>query len=384
MERSDLLAIADQTPTPCYVIHEGVLRKNLDILKEVQDRTHCKIFLALKGFAAFCTFPLLRNVLHGTCASSLYEARLGREEFGGEVHVYSPAYSEQDMAGLLPLVDHIIFNNFQQWRRYRKEVNLCKRRVGVGIRINPEHSEGDVALYDPCVEASRLGSTIKVFEGESLDGISGLHFHTLCGHNADALERTLQVVEKKFGHFFTDLVWINFGGGHHITRSDYDLDKLCDAIVHVQETYGVHVYLEPDEAVALEAGVLLSSVLDIAENDAHIAILDTSTTAHMPDVLEMPYRPDVFDAGQPHEKKYTYRLGGQTCLAGDVIGDYSFDKPLCIGQKIVFMDMAHYTMVKNTMFNGIGLPSIATYDPQTERVTLVKTFDYHDYKNRLS
>jgi carboxynorspermidine decarboxylase len=371
-------------PTPCYVVDEGALRRNLEILAKVQNDAKCTIILALKGFAMWCTFPIVKEYLSGTTASSVNEARLGREEFGGEVHVYAPAYGDDEMPELVQLADHITFNSFSQWQHFKPFVEESDKRVACGLRINPEHSEVKVPLYDPCAPRSRLGMTRDMFEGQSLIGISGLHFHTLCELNSDALERTLAVVEQKFGKFLDQMEWVNFGGGHHVTRPDYDVELLVQLVTRFSERYNLKVYLEPGEAIALNTGVLVASVLDVFHNGMDIAILDTSATAHMPDVLEMPYRPEIVGAGKPGKHPHTYRLGGLTCLAGDVIGDYSFPRPLKPGDKLVFLDMAHYTMVKNTTFNGVPLPSIALYDPATRRGRVVRRFGYEDYKSRLS
>jgi len=371
-------------PSPCYVCDLGLLRKNLEVIAGVRQKTGCKILLALKGFAMFSTFPLISRYLQGTCASSPHEARLGREEFGGEVHAYAPAFSEKDIAELLPLVNHISFNSLNQWQRHKDKVLTCGRPVRCGLRINPQYSEVVVELYNPCSPDSRLGITPDELRGHDLKGISGLHFHTMCEQNSDTLERTVAEVEKKFAPYFKDLQWMNFGGGHHISRPDYDVVRLCRIISSFQERYGLEVYLEPGEAIALHAGMLVVTVLDVIERDRSIAVLDTSAAAHMPDVLEMPYRPEVVGAGQAGGKKYTYQLAGLSCLAGDVIGYYSFDEPLVIGQKLVFLDMLHYTMVKNNTFNGVQLPAIATYEPENGQVTVIKQFDYLDYRSRLS
>lgn len=370
--------------TPCFVVNESALKHNLKILDEVQKRTGCKILLALKAFAMFSVFPLLRGTLHGICASSPHEARLGREEFQREVHVFAAAYSTTDMNDLVGLADYIIFNSFSQWKRFRGYVEASPKTICCGIRINPEHSEGAVPIYDPCAPFSRLGTIRKYFEPKSLDGISGMHFHNLCEQNADALKRTLKSLEAKFGEFLPGMKWVNFGGGHHITRRGYDLDLLCRLIQDFQDRYDVEVYLEPGEAVALNAGILVASVLDIVFNGKAIAILDTSAATHMPDVLEMPYRPEIVGSGMPEEYPYSYRLAGISCLAGDVIGDYSFPSPLEIGQKLIFLDMAHYTMVKTTTFNGINLPAIGLYNSETNQFGIIRKFGYEDYKNRLS
>lgn len=373
----------ENVPTPCYVIDQGALEHNLSILGSVQERTGCKIIMALKGFAMFSVFPLIRRVLHGVAASSLNEARLGREEFGKEVHAFSPAYKESEIPELARYCSHMVFNSFSQWLRFRKLLTGLKGDRAYGIRVNPEHSEVKVALYDPCAPFSRLGVTRENFLEAELDGISGLHFHTLCELNADSLARTLEAFEAKFGGFIGRMKWVNFGGGHHITRPDYDLDCLCDLINGFRKRWGVEVYLEPGEAVALNAGVLVASVLDLVHNQMNIAILDTSAAAHMPDVLEMPYRPEIDGAAESGSLPYRYRLGGSTCLAGDIIGDYSFAEPLQVGSRLVFKDMAHYTMVKNNTFNGLNLPSIAVRDSQG-RIRIVRSFGYEDYRNRLS
>ncbi|MDK2857073.1 MAG: carboxynorspermidine decarboxylase [Verrucomicrobiota bacterium] len=365
-------------PTPCYIVDEAGLQCNLDTLALVKERTGCRILLALKGFAMWSLFPIIKKVLDGVCASSPWEARLGREEFGGEVHVFAAAYSDADFAELLTLCDEIDFNSFAQFKKFRP----LQKNIRFGLRINPECSTQDHAIYDPCAPKSRLGITRDQFEGESLSGISGLHFHTLCEQNADALETTLTAVEEKFGEFIPQMEWVNFGGGHHITRSDYDIDLLCRLINNFKAKYGVQVILEPGEAVALNIGVLVTTVLDIIENDGPIAILDCSCTCHMPDVMEMPYRPNIIGGAPAGEKKYTYRLAGLSCLAGDVIGDYSFSHSLQPGDRLVFEDMAHYTMVKTTLFNGIRHPSIAIQ--RGDDVDLVREFHYEDYKNRLS
>jgi carboxynorspermidine decarboxylase len=371
-------------PSPCYVCDLDLLRKNLKVIAGVRERTGCKILLALKGFAMFSTFPVISNYLQGICASSPHEARLGKEEFGGEVHVYAPAYSQKDMEELLSLADSISFNSIKQWQFHKRKVLAIDRSIRCGLRINPQYSEVEIEIYNPCSPNSRLGITVEELEGQDIEGISGLHFHTMCEQNSDTLERTLAAVEQKFAHYFADLQWINFGGGHHISRSDYDVDRLCNIINGFQERYGLEVYLEPGEAVALNAGMLVATVLDIIGRDKPIAVLDTSAAAHMPDVLEMPYRPEVIGAGMAEEKKYTYQLGGLSCLAGDVIGYYSFDQPLKVGQRLVFLDMLHYTMVKNNTFNGIQLPAIATYEPGDGSVNIIREFGFQYYRARLS
>lgn len=376
--------------TPCYVIRERKLRENLEILKNLREETGCHILLAQKAFSMYSVYPLIGEYLDGTTASGLYEARLGYEEMGKENHIFSPAYKEEEMPEILRMCDHIIFNSPGQFRRYKSQVrkyaekNGCKRSVG--LRINPECStQEEHAIYDPCAPYSRLGTTLERF-GEDLTEdeireLDGLHFHTLCEQDADALETTLKVVEEKFGRWLPQMKWVNFGGGHHITREGYDLELLKKCVRHVSETYGVEVYLEPGEAVALNAGTLLTEVLETMENGIRIAILDTSAACHMPDVLEMPYRPPLKDAGLPDEKPYTFRLAGPTCLAGDVIGDYSFDHPIAPGEWLEFQDMAIYTMVKNNTFNGMKLPDIVLEDQGDYQI--IRSFGYDEFKRRL-
>ncbi|MBN2485475.1 MAG: carboxynorspermidine decarboxylase [Bacteroidales bacterium] len=371
--------------TPCFVVNEARIEENLKVIDRVQKEAGCKILLAFKGFAMWSLATLVRKYLPGVSASSVNEAFLGREEFGGEVHVYAPAYSENDMNTHVRLADHIVFNSPAQWEKYSPLIKI-NPHISAGLRINPEHSEVETKIYDPCAPFSRLGTTHKNFieNLDKLSGIEGLHFHNLCELNSDSLERTLAVVEEKFGFFFSKIKWINFGGGHHISRSDYDVDRLIRIIKEFRSKYSLQVYLEPGEAIALNCGVLISEVLDVMNNEMEIAILDTSATTHMPDVLEMPYRPAVLNAGEPQKKSFTYRLGGPSCLAGDVIGDYSFDKPLKPGDRLTFGDMAHYSMVKTTTFNGVNLPSIYIYNSDNNEIRLVKHFGYEDFKGRLS
>ena len=368
--------------TPYFLVDEGLLRKNLEILRRVSEEAGCKILLAQKAFSMFACYPLISRYLSGTTASGLFEARLGREEFPGEVHVFSPAYQEREWEELLACADHFVFNSPNQLRRFGPRAKAAGKQVG--LRVNPECStqEGH-AIYDPCAPGSRLGTTRENFTEDLLPLLDGLHFHTLCEQNSDALETTAAAFEEKFGEFLPRMKWLNMGGGHHITREDYDIPRLIRVVKHFREKYGVEVYLEPGEAVVLNAGFLVSSVLEVVHNGMDIAILDTSAACHMPDVLEMPYRPPVRDAGKPGEKAHTYRLAGPTCLAGDVIGDYSFDQPLEEGSQIVLEDMALYTMVKTNTFNGMNLPTIV-YRHEDGRVEVVKTFGYEDFKNRLS
>lgn len=372
----------DQVPTPAYVIDEAKLVNNLEIIKSVQDRTGCKVLLAQKAFSMYATYPLISQYLAGTTASGLYEAKLGREEFGGEVHVFAPAFKDADLEEILEIADHIVFNSERQ---LRKHVDKCRAvGVSVGLRINPECStQGDHALYDPCAAGSRFGVRIDQFSEDLLDLVDGLHFHTLCEQNSDDLKTTLDAVEAKFGPYLHRIKWLNMGGGHHVTREDYDLDLLISSIQHMQETYGLEVYIEPGEAIALNAGYLVTEVLDIIENGIETLVLDASATCHMPDVLEMPYRPPLRHGFEAGEKAYSYRLSSNTCLTGDIIGDYSFEKPVEIGDKLYFEDMAIYSFVKNNTFNGIGLPSLVLMD-KTGDCRIVKSFGYEDFKGRLS
>lgn len=373
-----------ELPTPCYIVDERLLEKNLSILNTVQERTGCSILLALKGFSMHSVFPLVGKYLKGITASSLFEARLGFEKMGKEVHAYAPAYVDEDFDELLTYCDHIVFNSFDQWNRFKDKVkNVKTKKIECGIRINPEYSEIKTDIYNPCYKYSRLGVTLSNFRPEELDGIDGLHFHTMCEQNSDTLERTIKVVDEKFGDFIKNMKWLNLGGGHHITRPDYDIETLISCILFLKEKYSIDIYLEPGEAIALNTGFLAARVLDIVENGMEIAILDTSAACHMPDVLEMPYRPNIVDAGDPGEYAYTYRLGGMTCLAGDIIGDYSFKQPLQPGDRLVFCDMAHYTMVKNNTFNGVNLPSIAVYS-EAEGIRIIRQFGYEDFASRLS
>ena len=367
--------------TPYFLVDEKRLVKNLELLKEIQEDTGCRILLAQKAFSGFFAYPLMRRYLAGTTASGLCEARLGKEELGGETHVFSPAYREDEFEEILSYADHFVFNSPAQLRRYGEKAKQAGKSVG--LRVNPECStqEGH-AIYDPCAPGSRLGTVKEQFDEALLPMLDGLHFHTLCEQNSDDLEITAQAFEEKFGRYLGQMKWVNFGGGHHITREDYDVERLKKIIRHFREQYDVEVYLEPGEAVVLNAGFLVSSVLETMKNGMDIAILDTSAACHMPDVLEMPYRPPVLSSGMPGEKEYTYRLAGPTCLAGDVIGDYSFDHPLEEGEQVVFGDMALYTMVKTNTFNGMLLPSIVWKNRDGEEI-LIKEFGYEDFKGRL-
>ena len=358
------------------------MRHNLEILAGVRQRTGCHILLAQKAFSMFRLYPMIGEYLDGATASGLYEARLGREEMNKENHVFSPAYREDEFDEICTICDHIVFNSFTQLEKYKQKA--LDAGCSIGLRLNPECStQEDHAIYDPCAPGSRLGITLKNFKPECLDGVDGFHFHTLCEQNSDDLVKTFKVFEEKFGAWFDKIKWINFGGGHHITREDYDIGALEQLIIYVQNKYGVEVYLEPGEAVALNAGILLTKVEEIVDNSMQIAILDSSAACHMPDVIEMPYRPPLFESGEPGGKAYTYRLAGPTCLAGDVIGDYSFDQPLVPGQTLVFGDMAIYSMVKNNTFNGMALPDIV-FEKADGDCEIVRHFGYEDFKNRLS
>ena len=370
-------------PTPSYLVDQRLLIKNLELLASVKERTGCKILLAQKAFSMFSVYPLIAKYLDGVTSSGVMEARLRYEEMGKEVHTYAPAFADHEMDDVIRYSDHIVFNSFHQWNKFKDKVKNSGKQIECGLRLNPKYSEIDTDIYNPCFTGSRLGITPEQFQPDQLDGIDGLHFHTMCEQNSDTLERTLKVVDDTFGSYIKQMKWLNFGGGHHITRSDYDIETLIRCIQFAQDTYGVQVYLEPGEAVALNTGYLVSTVLDTIENGMHLAILDTSAACHMPDVLEMPYRPHIIGADLPNEKTYTYRLGGPTCLAGDIIGDYSFDAPLKEGDKLIFCDMAHYTMVKNNTFNGMNLPSIALYS-QENGLQIIKQFGYEDFKSRLS
>ncbi|MCD7837154.1 MAG: carboxynorspermidine decarboxylase [Lachnospiraceae bacterium] len=381
MKRSELR-------TPCYIIQKSGLVDNLRQLKSISDSTGCKILLAQKAFSMYALYPLIGEYLDGTTASGLYEARLGREEMGKENHIFSPAYREEEMEEIAGLCDHIVFNSPTQLAKYKSLV--IEKGRSVGLRINPECStQEEHAIYDPCAPGSRLGVTAgqlliaeQQTSGELMKGVEGMHFHTLCEQNSDALAVTLHAVEERFAPWLYRMKWINFGGGHHITRADYDKDTLKSCINRIREKYGVSVYLEPGEAVALNSGVLRTTVLEIVQNGINTAVLDASAACHMPDVLEMPYRPPLEGSGMPKEKKYTYRLAGPTCLAGDIIGDYSFDEPLKCGMQLELGDMAIYTMVKNNTFNGMRLPDIVLEDEDGE-CSVIRTFDYGDFKMRL-
>ena len=373
--------------TPAFVVDLGLLKKNLEKLAMVRRESGAHVLLALKGFSMFSTFRLARQYLDGCCASGLHEALLAHEEFGKEVHVYAPAFKDAEMRQIIPIADHISFNSLAQWRKHRPAIEEARSRghaPSPGLRVNPEHSEVEVALYDPCSPGCRLGTRAEALEGEDLGGLEGLHFHALCEQGSDVLERTLAAVERRFPKFLEQVKWVNMGGGHHITRSDYDTERLIRVVSGFKRRWGKEVYLEPGEAVALNTGYLVAGVMDVVGRDIPTAILDISATCHMPDTLEMPYRPHIVGSGLPGVFPHHYKLGGLSCLAGDVISEYSFPHPLEAGEKVVFTDMAHYTMVKTTTFNGVPHPSIATYDPDTDTLSVVRRIGYEDFKRKLS
>ena len=371
----------DKLPSPAYVCEEELLENNLKLLKRVQDETGVKILLALKGFAMHSTFDLCKKYLKGCCASGLHEALLAKEEFGKEVHTYSPAFKDEEIDEIISISNHLVFNSFNQLKRYKDK---AFKKVSLGVRLNPEYSSVEVDLYNPCAPNSRLGITKANFDESQLQYLEGFHFHALCEQNVDALEGALANFEKNFSLYFSQLKWVNFGGGHHITRADYDVEGLINLLKDFKSRYPhLEVYMEPGEAVGWQTGYLVATVLDIVNNGMDLAILDTSAEAHMPDTLAMPYRAMIRNSAVAFEKKYTYRLGGNTCLAGDIIGDYSFDEPLKVGDRIILEDMIHYTMVKTTTFNGIKLPSIIIKNKDNS-YKVIKNFCYNDYKSRLS
>ncbi len=369
-------------PSPCFVLEEKMLEKNLKLLALVQQKSGAKILLALKAFSMFKSFDLVAKHLSGAAAGGCYEARLAKEEMGLEVHSYSTALKEKNWPELLHLSDYLIFNSFSQWLKFRdKAMGFPTKKFG--LRINPQHSEAQVEIYDPCMPGSRLGVIQEEMKPDELAGISGFHFHNLCQQDVAPLARTLAVIEEKFGPYLAQMEWMNFGGGHHITKPGYDIKGLVRLLTAFQKKHALQVYLEPGEAVTYQAGTLVGEVIDIVKNDQHIAILDISAATHIPDILEMPYRPEIINGFPAGSRKHTYQLSGPSCLAGDVIGDYSFDEPLTVGKRLVFTDMIHYTMVKTNTFNGIPLPSIAIWR-KNGQLEIVKQFTYEDFKQRLS
>jgi carboxynorspermidine decarboxylase len=382
LEQIDFAAL----PSPCFVLDESRLKRNLEVARFVQEESGAKIILAFKGFSMWSAFPLVRQYLPGATASSLSETILAKQEFQREVHVYCVAYSDTEFGQMLEMADHLSFNSFQQWQRFKPQVEAARaggKHVSIGIRVNPEYSEVGTDLYNPSMPFSRLGVTRAEFREDLLDGIEGLHFHTLCENNSDVLERVLERVKANFGEFLPRMKWVNFGGGHLMTRDDYDLERLIRVIRRFRERWNVDVILEPGSAIAWRTGWLVSSVLDVTRNQKQIALLDISVSAHMPDCLEMPYRPNVLGSGLPNEKAHGYVLGGTTCLSGDVAGEYSFDAPLKVGDRVVFDDMIHYTMVKTTTFNGVKHPSIGILRLDGS-FDLMREFGYEDFRNRLS
>jgi carboxynorspermidine decarboxylase len=375
--------ILAQLPSSVWLLEEHLLEINLQILKHIKDQTGVNILLALKGYALWHEFNIMKYYLDGTCASGLHEAKLGHEEFGGEVHTYSPAYKTEEVDHIAEISHHMVFNSPAQLERFATQAKAANPTLSLGLRVNPEHSAAPTDLYNPCAPYSRLGTLAKDMRPGILEHIEGLHFHALCEQDAQALGEVLTVFESKFGDYLPHLKWVNFGGGHHITRDDYDRDKLIDILRSFKTRHPhLEIYLEPGEAIGWETGTLIATVLDIVHNSIDIAILDTSAEAHMPDTIIMPYRAEVRGAGKAGEKHHTYRLSGNTCLAGDIMGDYSFDTPLQIGDRIIFEDQMHYTMVKATTFNGIPLPSIAILR-KNGGIEVVREFGYKDFKERL-
>ncbi len=373
---------ASDIPSPCYICEESKLISNLELMQSVQERAGVDIILALKGFSMWSMFPLIARYLKGATASSVWEAKLAKFEMGKEVHAYSPAFKNQDISELIDLCEHISFNSLNQWNSYKQEV--LSTNVSAGLRVNPENQEAETALYDPCAPGSRLGVLASQLIGQDLTGIEGFHIHNLCECDSYATERTLIAIEHKFKDYLPQLKWLNLGGGHLMTKKGYDVEHLVSTLIAFQQKYpNLRIIMEPGSAVAWQAGPLLAEVVDVVENQQQIAILDISATAHMPDVLEMPYRPTIANAALSNEKAYTYKLGGNSCLAGDVIDEYSFEQPLKPGDRILFEDMLHYTMVKTTFFNGVEHPSIGKIDSKGN-FQVIKQFTYEDFKSRLS
>jgi len=372
----------DKLSTPYWLLEEKKLLKNLKLFKYIKDKSGVKILLALKGYALYQSFDLISEYLDGCCASGLHEALLAKEEFKKEVHTYSPAFKEEDLKQIATISNHLVFNSVAQYQRYHQVAKELNPNISLGLRVNPEFSCSPKEIYNPCGANSRLGTTLQNFDISKLDGIEGLHFHALCEQGSEELEDVVENFEAKFKKYIPQMKWINFGGGHHITKDGYNIEKLIKIITNFKSKYNVEVYLEPGEAVGWRTGVLVTSVLDIVHNGMDIAILDSSAEAHMPDTIIMPYRADVEGASEAGIKPYTYQLAGNTCLAGDIMGDYSFDTPLKIGDKIVFEDQIHYTMVKATTFNGIKLPSIAI-KRLDDSIDIVKEFGYEEFKRRL-
>jgi carboxynorspermidine decarboxylase len=373
-------------PSPCYVIDESLLRRNLEIISKVREAANVEIIVALKGFAMWSVFPIIKEYGFSTASvSSLNEARLAFEAMGSHAHAYCPAYNEKDFMAILELSSHITFNSLTQYWNFKKYIDPLGAKISIGLRVNPEFSEVKTQMYNPCSPGARLGTTASNIGGELPSGIDGLHFHTLCESSSYDLEKTLAAFEMNFGHLLQNVTWINMGGGHLMTRKDYNCEHLIKLLIDFKKRHPhLHIILEPGAAFAWETGYLVSTVLDIVENKGiKTAMLDVSFAAHMPDCLEMPYKPVILDATDELPGKQTYRMGGNSCLSGDYIGNWSFDKELKTGQKIVFNDMIHYTMVKTSMFNGVQHPSIGIWSDNSG-FRLIREFDYEDYKNRLS
>lgn len=382
-QQSNIENIIDKVPSPAWILEENLLQENLNILNSIENRSGAKILLALKGYSLWASFPQIRETLKGCCASGLWEAKLAFEEFKGEVHTYSPAFKSTDIEEIANISNHIIFNSINQFKKFSQEVLDINPNLSLGIRVNPEYSSSPVEMYNPCGLYSRLGVTSKNFDRDILPLCDGFHFHALCEESAEALEAVLERFEENFGEYLYNLKWINFGGGHHITKDGYDIERLISLIKKFRDRYQVDIYLELGEAVGWESGSLVASVVDIIHNGIDIAILDISAEAHLPDTIIMPYRADVRGSGLPNEKEYNYRLTGNSCLAGDILGDYSFDKALKIGDRVIFEDQIHYTMVKATTFNGVALPSITILD-RDGNLNIIKEFNYNDFRDRLS
>ena len=370
--------------TPYWELDLKLLENNLQRLSYIKEKTDVKILLALKGYALWQSFPIISKYLDGCCASGLHEAKLSHEKFKKELHTYSPAFKESEIEEIAKISHHLVFNSPSQFKRFSSLAKSYNPNLSLGLRVNPEYSESPVELYNPCGLYSRLGTTIKNFDESLISEIEGLHFHALCEQDSNALEKVLEAFEKRFKKYLKDMKWVNFGGGHHITKQDYDIERLIKILNDFKDRYPhLDVYLEPGEAVGWQTGTLVASVLDILHNQIDIAILDISAEAHMPDTIIMPYRAEVKGAKEANIKAHSYRLAGNSCLAGDVMGDYSFDKPLKVGDKIVFEDQMHYTMVKATTFNGVPLPSIVIKDKDGS-LEVIKEFGYKDFRDRLS
>lgn len=370
-------------PSPCWLLDEKKLKSNMRIIEHIKTQSHAKVLLALKGYALWQSFPLIKPYLDGCCASGLHETQLAHEEFGKEVHTYSPAFKEEEIEHIASISHHLVFNSPAQFKRFASKAKETNPNISLGLRVNPEYSESPTQMYNPCGLYSRLGTTLLNIDASVMEECEGLHFHALCEQSADALANVLVHFEEKFAEYIPQMKWINFGGGHHITRKGYDVEKLIQLIINFKAKYDVEVYLEPGEAIGWETGSLITTVLDIVHNGMDIAILDSSAEAHMPDTILMPYRAEVLGADKAGKKPHTYRLAGNTCLAGDIMGDYSFDMPLQSGDKIIFEDQIHYTMVKATTFNGIKLPCIAIQRLDGS-VEVVREFSYEDFRDRLS